>query len=91
MKHLLLFLSCCLLATSCSKDETPTSDELVGTVWSQVDEDRTDTIYFAADHTKGQKRRRTRMKTEALAKVILEGTALLVAVLMMGSFLLACR
>lgn len=50
MKHLLLFLSCCLLATSCSKDETPTSDELVGTVWSQVDEDRTDTIYFAADH-----------------------------------------
>lgn len=31
------------------------------------------------------------MKTEALAKVILEGTALLVAVLMMGSFLLACR
>lgn len=50
MKHLLLFLSCCLLATSCSKDETPTSDELVGTVWSQVNEDRTDTIYFAADH-----------------------------------------
>lgn len=52
MKHLaiLLFLSCYLLATSCSEDETPASDELIGTVWSQVAEGRTDTIYFAADH-----------------------------------------
>lgn len=50
MKHLLLLLSCCLLATSCSKDETPASDELVGTVWSQTVEDRTNTIYFAIDH-----------------------------------------
>lgn len=51
MKHLaiLLFLSCYLLATSCSEDETPASDELIGTVWSQVAEGRTDTIYFAAD------------------------------------------
>ena len=52
MKHLviLLFLSCYLLTISCSEDETPASDELVGTVWSQVTEGRTYTIYFAADH-----------------------------------------
>lgn len=31
------------------------------------------------------------MKTEALAKIVLEGSALLLAVLMMGSFLIACR
>lgn len=31
------------------------------------------------------------MKTEALAKIVFEGSALLLAVLMMGSFLIACR
>ncbi len=31
------------------------------------------------------------MKTEVLAKIVLEGSALLLAVLMMGSFLIACR
>ena len=31
------------------------------------------------------------MKTEVLAKLVLEGSALLLAVLMMGSFLIACR
>ncbi len=51
MKQLFLILSICLAAMilpSCSdKDETPASDELVGTVWSQADGNRTDTFYFA--------------------------------------------
>ena len=37
-----------MILPSCSdKDETPASDELVGTVWSQTDGNRTDTFYFA--------------------------------------------
>lgn len=50
MKYLFVFLTFCLVATACSKDETPTSDDLVGTVWSQTVDDRTDTFYFSLDH-----------------------------------------
>ena len=46
MKYLFVFLTFCLVATACSKDETPASDDLVGTVWSQTVDDRTDTFYF---------------------------------------------
>lgn len=50
----LFFILCISLATmtlsSCSdKDDTPASDELVGSVWSQTVADRTDTFYFALD------------------------------------------
>lgn len=39
-----------MIFSSCSdKDEVPTSDELVGSVWSQTDGNRTDTFYFALD------------------------------------------
>lgn len=37
-------------ATSCSDDDTPAGDDLVGTVWSQTVSNRTDTFYFALDH-----------------------------------------
>lgn len=51
MKRLFLLLSICfagIILSSCSdKEETPASDELVGTVWSQTTEGRTDTFYFA--------------------------------------------
>ncbi len=49
MKHLYsLLLAICLLGTSCSSDnDTPASDPLVGTVWSQTTGNRTDTFYFA--------------------------------------------
>ncbi len=51
MKRLFLLFSICfagILLSSCSdKEETLTSDELIGTVWSQTTEGRTDTFYFA--------------------------------------------
>ena len=50
MKYLFGFLTFCLVATACSKDETPASDDLVDTVWSQTVDDRTDTFYFSLDH-----------------------------------------
>lgn len=50
MKYLFVFLTFCLVATACSKDETPASDDLVSTVWSQTVDDRTDTFYFSLDH-----------------------------------------
>lgn len=50
----LFFILCISLAavilSSCSdKDNTPASDELVGSVWSQTADGRTDTFYFALD------------------------------------------
>lgn len=50
----LFFILCISLAavtlSSCSdKDDTPESDELVGSVWSQTADGRTDTFYFALD------------------------------------------
>lgn len=52
MKRLFTILSAMLLfaATSCSDDDTPASDDLSGTVWSQTDGSRSDTFYFALDH-----------------------------------------
>lgn len=54
MKQLLLLMSIGLtgiILSSCSdKDQSPASDELAGTVWSQAAEGRTDTFYFALDH-----------------------------------------
>ena len=52
MKRLFLLSICFagILLSSCSdKGETPASDELIGTVWSQTTEGRTDTFYFALD------------------------------------------
>lgn len=50
----LFFILCISLAAvilfSCSdQDDTPASDELVGSVWSQTADGRTDTFYFALD------------------------------------------
>ncbi|WP_418981711.1 hypothetical protein [Alistipes sp.] len=52
MKRFLTILSVLLLFTtvSCSEDDAPSHDELVGSVWSQTDGNRTDTFYFALDN-----------------------------------------